>query len=114
VRWEASDPDSETLNYSLSISSDGGETWLPLDINLIETKFVLGTALLPESTSYLIKVRATDGVNTSEDVSDEVFTITAMTRQPLPGLLLIGLIVLGIIGLGMMVSAIIIFVRRRA
>lgn len=76
ARWQASDADGDALTYSLAISMDSGETWLPIDIDINGNEYELDTAVLEVGQDYLIKVRATDGVNTAEDVSDAAFTIT--------------------------------------
>lgn len=60
----------------MSISSDGAETWLPIDIDIAGNEYEVSTQALEEGQNYLIKVRATGGVNTGEDVSDGVFAIT--------------------------------------
>jgi hypothetical protein len=76
ARWQASDADGDALTYSLAISMDSGETWLPIDIDINGNEYELDTAVLEMGQDYLIKVRATDGVNTAEEVSDAAFTIT--------------------------------------
>lgn len=77
IRWQASDEDGDALTYSLAMSLDSGETWLPIDIDIMDNEYEMSTEALEEGQNYLIKVRATDGVNTSEDVSDGAFNITA-------------------------------------
>jgi len=76
ITWQASDADGDALTYSLSISPDGGETWLPLDIDITGNEYDMSTEAMDEGQDYRIKVRATDGINTGEDVSDGVFTVT--------------------------------------
>lgn len=76
IAWAASDKDSDVLTYSLAISMDGGETWLPFDVGITESEYQLDSRGLNIGESYLVKVRVTDGVNTTEDVSDDAFTIT--------------------------------------
>jgi hypothetical protein len=75
VKWEASDKDEDVLTYSLAISMNNGETWLPVDIDIKGNEYDLNTIGLEEGENYLIKVRATDGVNTDEDVSDNTFSV---------------------------------------
>jgi hypothetical protein len=92
IKWEASDKDGDALIYSIAISENGGETWLPIDIDLEGNEYELNTLTLNEGKDYLIKVRATDGVNTGEDVSDGTFTIRTRgfpTRYFIVGIVLL-------------------------
>jgi len=75
IKWEASDKDGDELTFSLAISMNGGKTWLPVDIDIKGNEYDLSTIWLDKGENYLIKVRATDGVNTAEDVSDGMFSI---------------------------------------
>ena len=77
ISWEAYDPDGDPLTYTIAYSEDNGETWIPLAIDLNETNYLWDTSRLKTGTNYLIKVIATDGVNTGEDISDNAFTILA-------------------------------------
>jgi hypothetical protein len=75
ITWEASDLDGDPLTYALLLSDDGGSTWLPVDMGISVKNYTLLTNYLPTGSKYLVKVIATDGVNTGEDVSDGNFTI---------------------------------------
>jgi hypothetical protein len=77
VEWEGLDTDGDTLSYGVSISKDGGTTWIPLAIGVAESAFSFD---VPEITtdSALIKVIATDGINTAEDVSDAAFSVDVL------------------------------------
>ncbi|MDY6908196.1 MAG: putative Ig domain-containing protein [Chloroflexota bacterium] len=75
LTWQASDADGDPLSFSLAASGDGGETWLPLDTDVTGSEYRLDTQVLDTGGSYLVRVRATDGVNTAEDTSDGTFTI---------------------------------------
>ena len=103
--WDASDLDGDSLLYSIAISEDGGKNWLPLVTNLVESQYELITKNLREGEEYLFLVRATDGVNTSEDTSDNVFSITAgRTRIPM-ALALGGIGLLAALGCGLLIVA---------
>jgi hypothetical protein len=92
VTWEANDLDGDELHYILSYSRDEGETWIPLASELNQTSFVWNTSTLLAGDTYLIKVMATDGVNTGEDQSNNTFTtldsilpvIADITQDPSP------------------------------
>ncbi|MEM2507628.1 MAG: CARDB domain-containing protein, partial [Nitrososphaeria archaeon] len=75
ITWSGYDLDGDTLTYTVLISNDGGENWIPLAIDLFENHYILDTSFLPVSTSYLVKVVASDGVNCGEDVTDSFFTV---------------------------------------
>jgi hypothetical protein len=75
IRWEATDADLDQLAFSLFISSDAGLSWVPLAIDLTRSRFSLETTSLDLGESYLVRILATDGVNTAYDISDAVFTI---------------------------------------
>jgi len=75
VTWTAEDDDGDQLTYAVLYSNDGGESWQVLAEGLQETSFELDTTALPGGNNCFIKVLATDGVNTSEDISDGPFSV---------------------------------------
>ncbi len=75
VTWEANDLDGDDMHYILSYSPDEGETWIPFASGLSQTSFVWNTSTLLSGDRYLVKVTATDGVNTGEDQSDSTFAV---------------------------------------
>jgi hypothetical protein len=77
ITWEAYDPDADKLTYALMYSTDRGATWVPLAIHLTDTKYTWNTSDLPTGNNYLIRVIASDGINTGMDDSDNTFTILA-------------------------------------
>jgi hypothetical protein len=106
IKWEASDKDGDILSYSLAISTNGGETWLPIDIDITGNEYELDTVALEEGQNYLIRVRGTDGVNTGEDVSDGVFTITTVEEAEINWWLIIGIVVgVAIIALALVIRS---------
>ncbi|MEM2925090.1 MAG: thrombospondin type 3 repeat-containing protein [Methanocellales archaeon] len=106
IRWEASDKDGDPLSYSLALSSDG-KTWLPIEIDVKNKEYELNTLGLEEG-EYLVRVRATDGVNTAEDTSDGMFSIKL--EKPVEiSIQLIATIISAVIG----ISIIILVLMRR-
>lgn len=75
ITWEASDPDGDSLTYSILYSNDNGSTWIPLAIDLPETNYNWNTAGFRGGSENLIKIIATDGINSGEDISNGSFTI---------------------------------------
>jgi hypothetical protein len=110
ITWEASDKDGDVLTCSLAISENNGETWLPLDIDVTGNEYQLNTLTLEEGQNYLVRVRATDGVNTGEDVSDGVFTITTVEKAEINWWLILGIVV----GVAIIASLLVIRLRKKA
>jgi hypothetical protein len=78
VSWEASDEDGDTLTYSLLVSADGGISWNPVENGLIQTAYNLTLTGFSGGNEYLLRVIASDGLNTGEDTSG-AFTIASFT-----------------------------------
>ncbi len=74
VAWSASDEDGGDLLFTV-LYSTGGSGWIPLATNITATALSLDTALIPGSDRARIRVRATDGVNSSQDDSDAGFVV---------------------------------------
>jgi ribosomal protein L40E len=82
IRWQASDQDGDILTYVLLYSPDEGDSWIPLATDLTHTNYTWNSSNLSNGSDYLIKVIASDGVNTSEDISDNLFTLDSSSVQP--------------------------------
>ena len=79
ITWDAYDSDGDKLTYLVAYSRDNGQNWIPLANNVNETQYVWDTSNLVQGEEYLIKVMATDGVNTGEDVSNNTFEVLDVT-----------------------------------
>lgn len=66
ISWEASDPDSDSLIYSLFYSRDG-EEWQLLASGLSETSYEIAVNDLAGSSEARFRVVANDGVNIGDD-----------------------------------------------
>ena len=75
VTWTAGDLDGDPLNFTVLYSRDGGTSWTPLTTGLSTTNFAFDTAPLAGGSQCLVKVRASDGFHTAEDISDGFFTV---------------------------------------
>jgi len=77
IQWESLDPDGDPLTYTLSFSSDGGQTFLPIGtvFGPETTSYVWNTSFAPRTTKQgLIRVEASDGFNVAT-ASSELFAI---------------------------------------
>jgi hypothetical protein len=74
IAWTASDTDSTELQFTVLYSPDGSQ-WVPLRAGLSETELTVQAADLPGGATARIRVLATDGVNTAEDLSDGAFSV---------------------------------------
>lgn len=81
VTWQASDPDGDPLRYTLQYSPDGGNTWRAVATNLSLPGYTLNVGDLPGSATALLRVLASDGVNTGQDTSDGLFTVGSKPPQ---------------------------------
>jgi hypothetical protein len=76
IEWEASDPDEDTLLYTIEYSPDDGSTWQVVQTNYHTTTLTLTDTLgLPASEQARVRVIAWDGVNTAADMSDAPFSV---------------------------------------
>jgi len=76
VTWTASDLDGDALTYSVFYSADRGTTWDTLGLDLLETWYEWDTNRAPGGVqTCLVRVVASDGINTSEDRSDAPFSV---------------------------------------
>jgi hypothetical protein len=90
IRWQASDLDGDPLLYIVQYSPDLGATWRALATNVPTVTLTVDTAALPGSSQGLVRVIATDGLNTGMDQSDAAFTVpthppSPYIATPLPG-----------------------------
>jgi hypothetical protein len=83
IHWKASDEDGDPLSYTLQYSPDDGQTWQALAVGLTEPSYqVLSLYSLTGSDQGLVRVLASDGTQTSSDVSDGTFSIPNSPPMP--------------------------------
>lgn len=75
IKWSAHDEDQDPLSFTLLYTPDSGNTWFPVANNVYENYYNIDTSLLRGGKEAKIRVIATDGFNTSQDDSDETFTV---------------------------------------
>jgi hypothetical protein len=62
--WTASDPSGNPLTYAVQYSSDGGQTWTPMDVDLQSPQYTFDTGQITAGTQVYFQVLATSGVTT--------------------------------------------------
>ena len=85
ITWTAADADGDALTLDVLYSTDAGENWSAIAIGLDQNSYVWDTDEAPGSDQMLIRVLATDGVNTGQDNSDSPFTVAE--KSPAPAIL---------------------------
>ncbi len=72
IQWTASDADGNPLSYLVQYSPDGGTTWEMMAANLTTSSFTFDAQYLPGSSQGLVRVVATDGMNTVQAISQPI------------------------------------------
>jgi hypothetical protein len=80
ITWSASDLDGNLLTYRVLYSPDGTNR-VPVGGIITETQMAVNAAELAGSSTARIRVMASDGVNTSADESDALFTVGSKPPQ---------------------------------
>lgn len=63
--WSASDPDGDPLRFIIQYSADNGATWRALQHDYPAMEITISTQMLPGGPQCLLRVVASDGVNTA-------------------------------------------------
>lgn len=85
VAWEADDADKDPLSYTVFYNSGADQRWVPIATDVTGLSVSVDTALLVGSKKARVRVRATDGVNTTE--ADSAGTFTVPEHPPLVAIL---------------------------
>lgn len=75
ITWQANDADGDPLIYNLEWSPDNGAHWQLMAQNLSTLSFSARLDELPSGSEALVRVWATDGLNTTSDTADAPFTL---------------------------------------
>ena len=69
IVWTGADSAGRALTYTLLYSSDGGQTWLPMDVDMTDSRMTLDTSEIMGGANVMFRVMATAGLDsTSVDV----------------------------------------------
>jgi hypothetical protein len=82
IELEATDPDGDPVALDILYSMDEGETWHPLIMGLTGNQFEWDLTPVPPGEEYLIRIIASDGVNSVEVTSDATFTVVEGAPPP--------------------------------
>lgn len=74
VDWSASDGDGDSMVYAVLVSQDGGVNFTTWAIDVNDTNVTIDNKYFQNSSASVVKVLATDGVNTNFSMSSN-FTI---------------------------------------
>lgn len=74
INWSSQDADAEALTHTLLYSADSGVTWNLIAIDLKSTSASIPRWTLPASNQARLKVIVSDGLRSTEAISDE-FTL---------------------------------------
>ncbi len=77
VTWSAYDEDDDPLTFILQYSPDNGVSWFPASGYASGTSVTVYPAQWKAGEQAILRILASDGVNTAEDTSDSVFTVGA-------------------------------------
>lgn len=75
LTWTASDEDGDSLVFEVLYSRDGGSSWKAIATGLKDKIFDWDVSNEAGGAQGLIRVLASDGANTGEDISDAMFAI---------------------------------------
>jgi hypothetical protein len=84
ITWDAGDADGDALTFTVFYQSSAGDPWLPIANRLARPGLTFNASMLPGSRGGRIRVRATDGVNSTEADSAGVFQIP--DKPPIVGI----------------------------
>lgn len=79
--WTASDPDGDALTFDIFYSRDGGATFQPAKMGATGSSTTLDTATLGGSGNAILRVVASDGVNTAA-ASSAPFVMGSKPPEP--------------------------------
>lgn len=80
LKWNATDPDGDALNFSLAMSTDK-VTWVPVAIDVASSEYAFNTSSV-QPGDYYFRVRATDGVLCANDTMEQSIRITGESALP--------------------------------
>ena len=88
ITWDAGDEDEDALLSEVQVSSDGGNSWNTIAVDvpyIVSGKYShkLNAGNFPKGGSYKFKVVVTDGMHSTEAISDKEYTIAGYEQKPI-------------------------------
>ena len=68
ITWSSSDPNGSPLSYLVQYSADGGNSWLPMEVDLQQPQFTFDTSEIQAGSNTYFRVLATNGVTTASAI----------------------------------------------
>lgn len=110
IEWSATDQDGDRLTFNILYSPDNGEAWSPLTMDFTGDQLNWDLTDVTPGEEYLIRIVASDGVNSAEITTDTTFTVA---ERPLPSPMIPGFPLEAVL-LGVLVtSAALVYMRKK-
>ena len=81
IYWTAEDPDGDDLSYTLQYSTDNGQTWVPVAVQLRKTQYTLDLDRIPGGSQCLLRVIASDGWHAAQADTPSAFAVADKPAQ---------------------------------
>lgn len=75
ITWQAADADNDRLTYTVFYNTGTDQRWVPIATDIMGLSATVDTALLVGSKKARVRVRASDGVNTTDANSARTFIV---------------------------------------
>jgi len=83
IAWTATDPDRQPMVFTVLYSSDGGQSWLPMALDISAFQFTFDPSQIMGGSNVFFRVYATDGMSsTFADVGPIQVVQTPMISVP--------------------------------
>jgi hypothetical protein len=85
ISWQASEAGNPALTFTVLYNTGANDNWIPVASGIAKNSVTIDTSLLPGSRQARIRIRATDGVNTTE--ADSSGMLIVPVKPPLVAIL---------------------------
>jgi len=86
IAWSSSDPHGSPLSYLVQYSADGGNSWLPVEVDLQQPQFTFDTSEIKAGSNTYFRVLATSGVATASAMVGPIVIAAAPRIDASPSL----------------------------